>query len=129
MSYQVFLLSSLGAPRDHQAIFVETKSDQSGQVFHVTGSIQDGMTYQSRPEARPEDSVTFVGKKLLGTVATTDYGRFESVCQRIPPPAKQFHGAKRLHPHVPLRRCGEWARETVQALTDEGVLQTSTMED
>jgi hypothetical protein len=123
MSYQVFLVSYLGAPRDHHAIFVETNSDKSGQIFQATGNIQNGMTYESKPAKRPEDSASFVKKELLGTVTTANYSRIDSVCKRIPPPAKQFNGPKRINPNVPLRRCQEWTQETVQALKNEGIFQ------
>jgi hypothetical protein len=123
MSYQVFLVSYLGAPRDHQAIFIETNSDKSGQIFQATGNIQNGMTYESKPGKRPEDSASFVKKELLGTVTTANYSRIDAVCKQIPPPAKQFDGPKRINPNVPLRRCQEWTQEAVQALKNEGIFQ------
>ena len=123
MSYKVFLVSSLGAPRDHEAIFIETELDESGQIFHVTGNIQTGMKYESEARKKPEESISFVKKELLGTVPIANYSRINSVCERIPPPAKQFNGPKRINPNVPLRRCGEWTREAVQALKNDGIFE------
>lgn len=121
MSYRVFLVSYLGSP-DHEAIFVEVNRDESGQVFHVKGNIQTGMEYESKPAKKPEDSFTFVSKELLGTVTEANYSKIDDVCKQIPPPAKQFNGPKRIDPSVPLRRCGEWVRETIQALQKDGIL-------
>jgi hypothetical protein len=87
MTYQVFLVSCAGAPRDHQAIFVETNSDKSGQIFQVTGNIQTGMRYESKPAKRPEESLSFVKKELLGTVTTANYTGIDPACRRNPPPA------------------------------------------
>lgn len=119
MSYQVFLVSYAGVPRDHHAIFVETNSDKTGQIFQVTGDIQNGMTYESKPGKRPEDSASFLKKELLGTVSTSNYPRINNVCSQIPPPAKQFNGPKRIDPSIPLRRCQEWTQEAVEYLTGE----------
>ena len=123
MSYSVYMVSYLGAGGNHQAIFVETASDESGQLFHVIGNIQRGMDYETKIAKKPETSVTFVEKELLGTTIIANYSRFDAICQKIPPAAKQYNGAKRINPQVPLRRCTEWAWEAVQALKDEGILQ------
>ncbi len=123
MSYNVYLASYIGAPRNHQAIFVETEPDNSGRVFQVKGDIQNGMTYESKPAKRPDDSATFVEKVFIGTVSEANFSRIHSICDGITPPAKQFDLAKRLNPQVPLRRCQEWTNEAVQALKTEGVLE------
>lgn len=123
MSYAVYLVSYLGAPRDHHAIFVETNADHSGFIFQVTGDIQRGMTFGHKPAKRPEDSNSFVSKSYIGTVSETNYARIQSIVDAIPPPPKQFNGPKRINPSEPLRRCQEWTSEAIQALTDQGVLQ------
>ena len=117
------MVSFLGGRGNHIAIFVETKDDNSGQLFHVTGTIQLGMKYESKSGKKPEESLTFVEKELLGTTTTANYSRFDAVCRGVPPPAKQYNGPQRINPKVPLRRCTEWAWEAVQALKDEGILQ------
>jgi hypothetical protein len=126
MLYQVFLVESLGAPRNHRAIFVETNAvDGSRYVFHVKGGIQRGMDYEAKQGRKPEESLTFVCKSSIGWVDAGAIGRINEVCCSIPPPKKQFDGPKRLYPGEPLRRCQEWTHEAVQALRSCGVLQTA----
>ena len=123
MPYSVYLVSYLGAPRDHHAIFVETNSDHSGFIFQVTGDIQRGMIFGHKPAKRPEDSNSFVSKSHIGTVSETNYARIQPIVDSIPPPPRQFNGPKRINPSVPLRRYQEWTSEAIQALKDQGVLQ------
>ncbi|KAJ3536444.1 hypothetical protein NM208_g6714 [Fusarium decemcellulare] len=121
--YPVYLVESLGAPRNHQAIFVQTRNDESGTVFHVTGNIQEGMTYESSQLAtKPDLSPTFISKSQLGWVIVDDLSRIDSICRANPPPAKQFNGPKRINKNQPLRRCQEWTRETIGYLKAKGVL-------
>lgn len=123
MSYQVSLVSFACAPRDHHVIFVETEEGGSGQIFHIKGRIQQGMTYETKPVRKPEESTTFITRELLGTVTMENYPRIDSVCKQFPPPAKQLDQAHRINPSVPLRQCQEWTQETLQALKNEGILQ------
>lgn len=122
MSYKVYLVTSVGAPRDHHAIFVETKPDLSGQIFQVTGNIQSGMEYETKTSKQPEESATFQEKTLLGTVTAADYQSIDSVCRSIPAPPKQFEGAKRLYPQQPLRRCQEWTADAIEALRSKEII-------
>ncbi|KAK7212016.1 hypothetical protein V2G26_019194 [Clonostachys chloroleuca] len=120
--YQVYLVEYLGAPRNHHAIFVETDADGSGQIFHVKGDIQNGMTYESKAGRKPETSASFVSKSPIGQIDESGRSRIDGILRGIPPPKKQFNGPKRLYPREPLRRCQEWTREAIQALRSEGVL-------
>lgn len=122
MSYNVYRISSIGAPRDHHALFVENVREGEGLLLHVTGNIQDGMVFQARPGERPETSPEYSGKEYLGWVSADSWHRVEEVCLTIPPPAKQFQGEKRLDPRAPLRRCQEWIQEVIDALVASGVL-------
>ncbi|KAB5540321.1 hypothetical protein GE09DRAFT_1192073 [Coniochaeta sp. 2T2.1] len=123
MSHPVFLIASQGLPRDHHALFMELNhSDGSGQLFHVTGNIQNGMVFEKRTPERPKQSATFVDKKLVGWVHDADVGRFEQVCRSNPPPEKQFDGPRRLDPGRKLRRCQEWTAEMIRKLRAEGVI-------
>ena len=125
MSYQVYLTIETGIPLDHHALFVETHEAgaQTGHVYNVQGEIQNGMVFEQETTEEPEESPTFADKKLIGTVSHADYPRFLAVCQTIPVPKKQFDGAKRLYPKEPLRRCQEWAKEAIEALVEQGVIQ------
>jgi hypothetical protein len=123
MSYSVYLVSSVGAPRDHHAIFVETGINGSGSKFQVTGNIQEGMVYQQKSDEKPEDSITFITKSYIGTISEADFARIQFVVGAIPPPAKQFDGPRRIKSREPLRRCQEWTNEAIQVLKDQGILQ------
>ncbi|KAM3510882.1 hypothetical protein MY11210_005485 [Beauveria gryllotalpidicola] len=125
MQHRVFLSISLGAPRDHHAIFVETEPDGPGTVLQATGNIQNGMAFEVKTKHRPETSPEFLRRELLGWVAAEDLRRVEQVCAGVPPPKKQFEGARRLYPREPLRRCQEWTREAVGALVATGILHTT----
>jgi hypothetical protein len=122
MSYPVYLVSSVGAPRDHHKIFIKINKGGYGSTFQVTGNIQEGMEYQCNLYERPEDSAAFIEKSYIGTVDEGSICRISQVLENIPPPSKQFNGAKRINPTEPLRRCQEWTNEAIQALKDEGIL-------
>ncbi|EGD86028.1 hypothetical protein H112_06951 [Trichophyton rubrum D6] len=114
MSYSVYRVASAGLPRDHHAIFVETSEngEKTGHLFQVKGNIQNGMSFEQRPEGQPEASSSFIDKQEIGA----------GICEGIPPPRKQFEGAKRLYPKEPIRRCQEWTAEAIQALKEAQVL-------
>ncbi|EFR02414.1 hypothetical protein MGYG_05410 [Nannizzia gypsea CBS 118893] len=124
MSSSVYRIVSAGLPRDHHAIFVETSEngEETGRLFQVTGNIQSGMTFEQRPEGKPETSSSFISKQGIGTVTHANYCRIQNICENIPPPKKQFEGAKKLYPGEPIRRCQEWTAEAVQALKDAQIL-------
>lgn len=118
----------MGAPRNHHALFVETDPVSGGGILlNVTGNIQNGMQFEERSTNKPEESVGFVDQSPLGWVAAGDFDRMRSICERNHPPKKQFNGPKRLYPKEPLRRCQEWTNETIDALTNNGVLQPFPM--
>lgn len=122
MSHTVYLVVSISIPRDHHAIFVETESDGNGIIFQVTGNIQNGMTYETKPGERPEESATFISKTTIGIVSAVNFPRIDTICRSVPSPPKQFDGVKRIYPDVPLKRCQEWTQEAIQALKEDGVL-------
>ncbi|KZF20227.1 hypothetical protein L228DRAFT_249908 [Xylona heveae TC161] len=122
MSYNVYRIASTGLPRDHHAIFVETEKDGTGELLEVAGNIQEGMSFSMMPTKKPEDSITYKAKVLIGKVSEFDYPRMRDVCEMIPPPKKQFQGSRRLFPNEPLRRCQEWTAEAIQALLDAHVI-------
>ena len=122
MCFEVYLVISAGAPRDHHAIFVETAPDLSGNVFQVTGNILNGMTYETKVAKRPEASASFQDKTLLGSVSHANYGRIDIECKKIPSPEKQFDLGKKLYPGVPLRRCQEWTSRAIAELKRQQII-------
>ncbi|KAM0282465.1 hypothetical protein ACHAO9_010254 [Fusarium lateritium] len=122
--YPVYLIESLGAPRNHHALFVQTNEDESGSLFNVIGNIQNGMEFEAKKlSEKPELLQTFVSKSQLGWIKAGDLHRVEEICCANPPPAKQFDGPKRIDKTKPLRRCQEWTSVTVASLRAEGILQ------
>ncbi|KAI7544177.1 hypothetical protein KC331_g6965 [Hortaea werneckii] len=116
-------------PRDHHAIFVETNTDTSGRLFHVTGTIAQGMLYEEKELKFPDLSYSHENMTLLGAVDKADLDQFRQICQSIPPPKKQFEVPKRLNPKEPLRRCQEWTEEAFDALKGQGILKASQGEE
>ena len=129
MSCPLYLIESLGLPRNHHALFVQLSDRGNGHQFQVKGSINEGMTYESKPIDSPEDDAAYISKTQLGWVSTGTgemCSRIDQICRSIPPPAKQFDGAKRIWPSQRLRRCQEWTLEVIQLLKDVRVLQVTT---
>ena len=128
MSYRVYLISFISmGPQGHQAIFVETHESGcgTGHLFHVTGNISGGMKFEDKRAHRPEASVTFQSKALLGSVTIENYPRILSVCEGIAAPKKQYQLNKCLYPHEPLKKCQEWAMKAVAALKEAHVLENN----
>lgn len=124
-SFKVYRAECPGMPRDHHAIFVETDTDTSGRLFHVTGTIARGMLYEEKDLKFPDLSYSYENMTLLGAVVKADLDQFRQVCQSIPPPKKQFEGPRRLNPKEPLRHCQQWVAEAIDALKGQGVLKAS----
>lgn len=97
MSYTVYSVSYSGIPLDHVAIFVETHENDpmTSFIYHVSGSIQQGKYHDHKPTKKPEDATTFVEKEILGKVSHANYGFIRAICDSVPPPKKQFCGAKK----------------------------------
>ena len=123
MSHAIYLVESIGAPRNHQAIFIETESEGDGYIFQVTGDIRNGMSFGHKSAKVPERSATFVSRSQIGTILIADFNRIQPIVETIDPPAKQFNKTKRINPREPLRRCQEWTAEAIQALRDAGILR------
>ncbi|TPX10985.1 uncharacterized protein E0L32_008022 [Thyridium curvatum] len=127
MSLPVYLVESLGAPRNHHALFVELDPrHESGMLFHVTGNIQEGMDFEKRPTEYPKLENTYVAHRLLGTLSSSDLDTMEAVCRSNPPPEKQFDGPRRIDRKKPLRKCQEWTAETIRLLEQQGILRPAS---
>ena len=125
MSYNLYLIATLGAPRNHHALFLETHpSTRSGIILNVVGNIQTGMAFEERRSGDPEAGDAFVDKTFLGSVKAGDVERVRGICAGHAAPGKQFEGGRRLFPGK-VRRCREWTAETVGLLEEEGVLRVS----
>lgn len=129
MACPLYLVESLGLPRNHHALFLQLGDCGNGHQFQVKGNISEGMTYEAKPIDSPEIDAGYISKTQLGWVSTETgemCSRIDQICRSIPPPAKQFDGAKRIWPSQRLRRCQEWTLEVIQLLEELGVLQVRT---
>lgn len=83
-TYRVFYVYYHGKP-EYEAIFVETHENGtvSGHLYHVTGNILMGMTYEHKRARRPEDSAEFHEKRYIGRVKRFDYARVEPIYRGI----------------------------------------------
>ncbi|KAK5994836.1 hypothetical protein PT974_03222 [Cladobotryum mycophilum] len=124
MPLPLFLVESIGAPRNHRALFVRLdESKGNGRQFQVKGNIQDGMMYESKEVDRPESSIEYIGMSQLGWVTNSDLQRIEEICRSNPPPKKQFDGPRRIDPKTTLKCCQECTTETIRLLESEGILK------
>lgn len=125
MSYPMYLIQTLGAPRNHHALFIKTnETTDAGQIINVIGNIQEGMAFEIRfTDASPSIETNYVGASFLGWTSSSDLSRMEEVCRSNPAPAKQFDGPKRIDPKMPLRRCQEWTAETIELLEKRTLLK------
>lgn len=124
MQVPLFLVESLGAPRNHHALFVKVKiGGRAGALFQVEGNVQTGMEYKFEVTEAPEESASFLSMTQLGWVSSSDLERIDEICRSNPPPEKQFDGPRRMNLRKALRRCQEWTAETIGVLKAEGVLK------
>ncbi|KFY31675.1 hypothetical protein V493_00904 [Pseudogymnoascus sp. VKM F-4281 (FW-2241)] len=126
MSYGVYTVELLGSgPRNHVRLFVETQGDGGGQIFHVIGTILQGMTFETRSETKPESDVLFVSgsQKYVGRIAQSAMGELDALCRLIPPPAAQMNlNGTRKDPAKPLRRCMEWVEDVKEEALRRGLI-------
>lgn len=57
--YTVYLVASVGMPREHHAIFVQENGDSAGRVYQVTSNIQSGISFKTKRTGKPEESAEF----------------------------------------------------------------------
>ncbi|KAL1586822.1 hypothetical protein WHR41_04625 [Cladosporium halotolerans] len=130
MQFKVYTIEYLGWRGNHVAIFVVQSSERnvtgSGRLYHVIGSIQEGMKYEARDSKPFGESTSFVqgSQILIGTVEDNRMPDFEAICEATPVPRKQMNLRGRvLDPSKPVRRCRKWVEETVEKLLADGIVK------
>lgn len=129
MPFKVYTTESIGAPRNHIAIYIETApSEDAGALHHVTGTILNGMDYTPRPTPNPEHLPEHMpsSMKLIATIEEEDLEKFrEEVCLAVPPPRAQvtLRGA-RLYPDTPLYRCRDWLNDVQEMAFRKGIFKS-----
>jgi hypothetical protein len=96
---------------NHHSIFVEWKTDGSGELYHVEGSVAEGFVYVNKGSQRPENSQKFSMKTHLGKVESSKKKMFGETCEKVPAPGKRTN-----------RDCVKWVDEAIEALKKAGVL-------
>lgn len=86
MQYDAYLVVTLGAPRNHHALFIQHCPNEDGTIFQVTGNVQEGMAFETNTAARPEADAAFHHKIHLGRVSDESLPAIETVCRTYPPP-------------------------------------------
>ena len=115
----------LGQP-NHESIFIETheQGKWTGRLYHVTGSILKGMTYEDKTFGKPQDAGSFENMFFIGVILSSDIPRFQAVCRSVEVPGRQLDlRGRRLDRSTPLRRCGEWTADAISALYQQGIVR------
>ncbi|CAM1501728.1 Fc.00g037120.m01.CDS01 [Cosmosporella sp. VM-42] len=114
-TYQLFRLES---PRNHHNLFLQTNPiAPRGIVFHIQSPT---MLFTETPINHLDSLANVFDTMLLGTVAAEDVDHLRQVCRENMPPDQRGEGEER--PEDRLKRCRAWVRETVNILTDEGIM-------
>lgn len=129
MSELHLILSLGGNPKlDHHALYLLSPSSTpptttSNDAPSTSGTIANGMIYESRPQTQPpEEEPGFLSKQLLGKTKL-NAKELDELCKSITPPEKQFDGFKRIDKTSKLRRCQEWSSEVVEMLKKRDLLE------
>ena len=123
-TYKVFTAEYLGSP-NHVGIYVNTDGLKGGQIYHVVGTVLNGMTYETKHSKDPEESATFVPDSMVyvGQISHSDLDRLDQACRAIEPPGKQLRlNGSRIDPSKALRRCGEWVEEVKEKILKEALV-------
>lgn len=124
--YAIFLASYLGVKIDHHAIYVNLNENMTkcGHLFHVVGTLQRGMSLELRENCdHPSHSATFKSMHLIGWVPHAKLDQVKAICETVPPPEKQWDGARRLVHADQIRHCQHWAAEVLDMLKQKGALE------
>ncbi|KAF5575550.1 hypothetical protein FPANT_11293 [Fusarium pseudoanthophilum] len=137
--------------RFHHAIFVATRKDGSGTLYHVTGDVTstNGMSYESRESPDPAQLEGFYSKELLGyTGSDVHPEQWDELLASLPTPPQQKASNPRKQGRVepfkekvadyeyvfytdaeerkPLWKCTEWVEwHAIPALRKHGLIRSS----
>ncbi|KAI6801194.1 hypothetical protein KC332_g12646 [Hortaea werneckii] len=74
MSHEIYQADYVGAPLNHQDVFVKMDDEtKSGRLFHVKGSLQQGMAFEEKAAPWLEDSLCYQAMTRLGVVDISDF--------------------------------------------------------
>lgn len=91
MYYNVYLAEYLDIPLNHHVIFVETMTGGAGNFFHVASA---GEKATQKDGQAPEQASGFIRKKLVGTVAHTDFDKIQPIVEATQAPSQLFDGSR-----------------------------------
>jgi hypothetical protein len=120
------IYTSTPGPHHSQSLFLETNTHGplSGNIYHVIGSLNKGMMFETHVDLDPTQSLDFESRVFLGSVRKGDEGRFEGVVRGVEVPGRQVRrgGKVVVESGKGLRGGREWVAEVVEALYREGVV-------
>jgi len=122
--HKVYTTEYIGVP-NHVSIYVDTRENNGGRVYHVVGTILSGMAYETKPAKRPDESATFVPGSMtyMGQISHSDLERLDQACRAIEPPGKQMRlNGSKIDPSKALRRCGDWVEEVKEKILKEALV-------
>lgn len=67
-----YFVASGGILEDHHTLFIQEDDCGRGRLYQVTGNIEAGMSFGSKPTAKPEESGEFQSKTRISTVTAGD---------------------------------------------------------
>jgi hypothetical protein len=123
--YTIYTTTS--GPHHSQSLFLETNTHGplSGIIYHVIGSLNKGMQFETHVDLDPTQSPDFESRVFLGSIAMGEQGRFEAVVRGVEVPGRQVRrGGKVVERErgKGLKGGREWVAEVVERLYREGVV-------
>ncbi|KAI1770155.1 hypothetical protein F4818DRAFT_434108 [Hypoxylon cercidicola] len=113
--------------RYHTVLFVETNPDKSGRMYHVTGDITSGMTFDTKSYHNPELSQNLHTKEfILATVPAPEKQKAFNIRTMKTEPFKTWDPLTFYEPgeqRRPLFKCTEWTEQrAIPALKQAGLI-------
>lgn len=132
MSLDVYTSEYVGKPSNHKVAFIEIRprepeSEEHGRIYHVTGSLIWGMSYETRTSRDPALSQYHIegSKKRIGTILKENLVRFDfECCRAVPPPDVQIdREGEPLDPNTPIYHCGHWLKDVIDLAFQKGIIR------
>jgi hypothetical protein len=123
--YNVYKVTyAFSAARNDYALFIETDSPQDGCIMSIYGDLLSGMHIQIRENVSPHDN-SYLGKKLVGIMESTELSRAQGTCEAIDPPWQQLDSlGRKIDKSKPFYRSEEWVNDVIEALKVWDILKT-----
>ena len=122
-SYIIYLVCFSNMKTGHHTIYIDIEKDARGHKFHVVGSLQQGMAFETMETRHPFFDPVWEWMKPVGRVSQEKFAKFEEAYRAVPALAKQYDLVKLLVPKDQIRHCQHWAAEAIEALQHDRILE------